>query len=449
MKHITLIAMLFLAGATTRAQVVFESDLESWTDGLPDDFMGVRTSLEADSVFQVTDNPHGGTSAAQLVNMATASSDHRRFTTQPLSVTAGQAFDVTLWVRGNGDLRFGMYDERPGNGYSPYSSYVTVSSGETWEQVTFNIIAAATSDVAEFIFSVKSTTPPHHLIIDDVNISIGTVDPPVEATIAEIQNSTAPDGASPLAGTNVITQGVVSGVTGSSGYFLQDGSGEWSGIYVFNAPGELTIGDALSVTGTVTEFNGQTQLTGVLAQTVLSSGNALTATMIPTGSANTEAYESVLVQVVNAACTASGAFGQFTVNDGSGDALVDDVIYAFPFVVGTSYDITGVLQYAFSEWRILPRFEADVTIATGIGELAGATVTVFPNPANNMLTLDLGGVDGRTEYSLHDATGRLVMADVVTADRSAIDVSALTNGVYVMALRNNSATWSTRITVQH
>ena len=53
MKHFySLVAALCLC-AMGNAQVVFQSDLSSWSMGLPTDFFGTRTSAQPDSVSQI------------------------------------------------------------------------------------------------------------------------------------------------------------------------------------------------------------------------------------------------------------------------------------------------------------------------------------------------------------------------------------------------------------
>jgi hypothetical protein len=277
----------------------------------------------------------------------------------------------------------------------------------------------------------------------------GTVVPPTAATIAEIQESTAPDGASPLVGTVVATQGTVSALNGTSGFFLQDGTGPWTGIYVFNAPGTLAIGDAITLTGTVAEFNGQTQLTGLSSLNVVSSGNALPATLISTAAGNTEPYESVLAVVAPATCTAQGSFGQYTVNDGGGTLLVDDVIYAHPFVVGTTYSITGVVQYAFNEWRMLPRFAADVELYNSVTDLNGTVLRSYPNPAMDLFTIELQRTAVRTELRMIDANGRLVRSELITGDRAILDVSGMAEGLYTVSLMLDNGAEHVRVMVQH
>jgi hypothetical protein len=447
MKHFTLLVPALLLSVMLQAQL-FESSFEDWTGSTPDEWVGSKTNLPGSGIEQVTDNVHSGTSAVRLIR---AVSGHQRFTTQPLSVVDGTTYTVSFWVRGEGQIRVGLFDERATNsGYAGYvpQNYVTVS-GNTWQQVSQQIVAANTSAVAEFILSLQNTVAPNHLVVDDVTITEGgVVNPPQAATITEIQQTTDPGGASTLVGTVVSTSGIVTALVpgNNPGYFIQSGSGAWSGIYVFSPPGSLAIGDAITLNGTVAEFNGQTQLTFVSNVFTASSGNAIPTTVITTAEANTEPYESVLVTVQNAAVTAAGQFGQYTINDGSGPTLVDDVIYAHPFTVGTVYSITGVLQYAFSEWRILPRFTADVSITTGMAQLDGSRVRMYPNPASDLLQLETG-LEGRVEVQLTDAAGRTVLADVLTSDRSQLNVASLPNGLYLLTLRSAAGSWSSRVMV--
>lgn len=447
MRHITLLALATVLVLPLQAQVIFQSGFENWTGNIPDGWFGMRSNIAASAISQVDLNPHSGDHAVRLENTLTATQDHKRFTTQDLTVVASTTYDVSFWVRGQGDVRLGVYDGRPGNGYSPYTSYTTISNDNTWQQVTLSIAAAVDASNAQFILSVKSTVAPEHLVFDDVTITAQSVNPPVAATIQQIQETTDPGGASPLVGTAVITTGVVTAIIpgNNPGFFFQDGTGPWSGLYVFFNPAGLARGDEVRVTGTVTEFNGQTQIASVANLETLGTGNSIGTTTASTAQANTEPYESVLVTLEAAECTASGAFGQFTMNDGTGPTLVDDVIHAFPFVVGQVYNITGVVQYAFNEWRTLPRDDDDVEVVTGIAELNGSIITLYPNPASDLLVVEMPTIAGLTEFRLFDATGRLVLERTLTSTREAINVLGLPAGAYTAQLTDGKAVRSLQV----
>lgn len=446
MRHISLLACAALFALPMSGQVVFQSGFEDWTDGLPDDFMGVRTHPGfTDSVSQVTSDPHSGNFAVRLQNRATLTGDHRRFTTQPVEVEANETYTVTFWARGYGDVRLGVFDGRPGNGYSPYTGYITVANSDTWQQYELSRTALMDTDEAEFILSVKSTIAPDHLVIDDVVITGGGVT--VTTPIYDIQYTTDPGGASPLVGQTVNTGGIVT-ATLSNGFFMQNGGGPWSGIFVFSTQNTPEPGDSVAFTANVEEFFGMTQLTQANDFVVVNSDNTLVVTDVSTAQVNTEEYEGVLVKVSSATCTDPNAgFGQFVLNDGSGECLVDDVIHQYAASLGAVYNVTGPVQYAFDEYKILPRDANDVEVVTGIAEQAFDGVKLFPNPATDVLSIHLHRMEGRTEYALADATGRVVLADVLRMEQGTIGLTGLAPGSYVLTLHNGDTIWSSRVLV--
>jgi hypothetical protein len=166
-KHV-----LFLLAVMTvqiiNAQI-FQNDLENWTDNHhPNGFWGSKTSIEVDSVNQYTTSSHGGVYAVQLVN---TESTHKRFTTQPVQVDSGTTYTISFWVRGQGNIRTGIYDGRAtGSGYF-YNAYINVNT-TTWEQYSQTIICEKTNAAGEFIFSVQLTNSANdHIQIDDVSIT--------------------------------------------------------------------------------------------------------------------------------------------------------------------------------------------------------------------------------------------------------------------------------------
>ncbi len=443
MRHFTLIAFAALLALPLQAQIIFESGFEDWNNDLPTDWFGARTNLAAAGVSQVSDDVHGGSFAVRLTRDVTG---HQRFTTQDVEVVDGQAYEVNFWVRGEGQIRLGLYDARAtGSGYAPYTPYTNVS-GNVWTEVTLSITAANTASDGQFILSLQNTVAPEHLVVDDVTISLGSVEPAENASIQEIQETNAPDGSSPLLGTVVNTGGIVTANL-PNGFYIQNGNGPWSGIFVFSTQNVPARGDSVTFSAAVEEFFGTTQLTQVNDFTIVSNGNPQLVTDVSTAQVNTEDMESVLVQVTDATCTDPNAgFGQFVVNDGSGTCLVDDVIYAYTASLNAMYNVTGPVQYAFEEYRILPRDAADVEISTGLVENAFSGVQLYPNPSVDLFTI--AGIQSLTEFIVSDAAGREVLTGSLANERNPISVQDLPAGLYLITLRNAGAVWSTRLAVQ-
>lgn len=449
MKKTLLIASLMLA-AGAQAQLV-ESGFEDWTDGQADGWHGAKTQTATLTVEQVTENVHGGASAIRLAN---ANSGHQRFTTQPLTVESGTEYTVTFWVRGAGEIRAGIFDDRTTSSGYNYGDNTYVTATATWTQVTRVITAVTSVTNAEFILSVRNTVAPEHLVVDDVTITAGGSIQ--EVSIHDIQFTTDPSGDSPYNGQVVSTSGIVTAVyitynnEGQGQYrytYLQDGSGAWNGVVVFdyfNNNNVAAIGDAVTVVAEVDEYNGLTELTGLQSFVVTANNQTVPAPLVvETGDVASEPLESVLVRVASATCTLvpSGAsFGKWNVNDGTGDAVVGKQMYTTTPepTLGQVFNVTGVVSFGFGEFNIQPRMTSDVEIATGVSTVSAfAGASVYPNPASELVTLELGSAAGqRVEYTLTDATGRTVLAgSLVGQDRTALGVQGLNNGLYHLTLR--------------
>lgn len=426
----------FLAVASL-GHAQFSSDLETWIgDTVPADWFGVKTNIESDSIAQVTSNPHGGALAVQLMNRENTT---RRFSTQPLAVDSAQAYDVTYWVRGQGEVRISMFDGRQENsGYAPNGPYTTVSS-DTWTELTATVVCDHTNPAGEFIIYLRNTVAPGDVVVDDVNITIGVVEPPVEASIYEIQYTTAPDGASTFNGDAVITGGIVTGLDtiGADAYFIQAGSGPWSGVYVYDQAHTVSLGDSVLLTATVDEFsNATTELINVSAFAIAGNYPLPAPQLLDTDGATQEQWEGVLAILANAECTSlPDGFGEWGITQPSGDYLVDDLMYAYVPEVGNSYDITGCIHYANGAWKICPRFAADVVAATSISENIFSAATIGPNPASDVVRVSTGLPAGtRVAFALTDATGRTVRTGLLNGNGT-IAVGELKAGLYHLTLR--------------
>src|SRR5690554_2671851 len=108
MKIFTLLLFAALLVSGVNAQLL-DSDFSDWDNGQPVGWGGVKTNLDAENILQADNDGGQGEFAVELVNQE---SGHRRFTTQPLTVGAGDSYDITFWVRGTGDVRSGLFDDR-------------------------------------------------------------------------------------------------------------------------------------------------------------------------------------------------------------------------------------------------------------------------------------------------------------------------------------------------
>ncbi len=195
------------------------------------------------------------------------------------------------------------------------------------------------------------------------------VAPVFSGTLTSIYDIQGQTNDSPFAGQVVSTSGVVTANFGET-YFIQDGSGAWNGLFIYDPGRNPSIGDSIIVTGLIEEYYTKTELKEVDGYYLISSNKTLpTPAIINTGQGS-EAYESVLVRVVNAICTDDeyqANFFMWKVDDGSGDMLVHNTsIFEYEPVLGESYNVTGPLNFDFDEWKIEIRLESDVVDGTDI-----------------------------------------------------------------------------------
>jgi len=226
--------------------------------------------------------------------------------------------------------------------------------------------------------------------IDQSNNPFHIIEPTTERTIYEIQYSET--GPSPLDGLQVITNGIVTAVS-EYGFFLQDDLGAWNGVFVYEYGSNVSQGDEVNITATVAEYYDKTELIDIEEYSVLSIGNPLPSVVsLSTLDANQENYEGVLVQVNNAECTDfNPEDNEWLVDDGSGEIMVNDLMYEFVPVIGEFYDITGVVDYAYGSFRIEPRYSSDISITSLVQEnVVNIDLNLFnyPNPFNPTTTIN-------------------------------------------------------------
>lgn len=249
----------------------------------------------------------------------------------------------------------------------------TDGSGEAWEYADSWAYRTNGSTPSGSTFTIGDWIIPGPDALDGETtnasaaqpVPVGTFDPDggstiTPYTISEIQETTDPSGDSPRVGETVETSGTVTAV-GNGGFWIQDGTGAWSGIFVLDGSAIAAIGDNVTVTGAVQE---SFELTRISATSVAinSSGNPVpSSTSVSTGTAGVEEFESVLLSVSGAICVnADAGFGEYILNDGTGDYRADDVLFAFVPEEFAEYDAVGIGYFSFGNFKLAPRDVDDI-----------------------------------------------------------------------------------------
>ncbi|SFW88938.1 reprolysin-like metallopeptidase [Chitinophaga sancti] len=83
--------------------------------------------------------------------------------------------------------------------------------------------------------------------------------------------------------------------------------------------------------------------------------------------------------------------------------------------------------------------------ATRSGAISGDLdkIQIYPNPAKNVVNVNLAGVKGKSEVSMYDVNGRQVLRREVSAVNAQLDISTLPTGVYIIKVKNGITEVST------
>jgi hypothetical protein len=79
-----------------------------------------------------------------------------------------------------------------------------------------------------------------------------------------------------------------------------------------------------------------------------------------------------------------------------------------------------------------------VNPCTGINEILANSISVYPNPANGIINVDLTSeLAQNSSLEVYDALGKLVLKQVLANDLNSINISNLDNGIYTFKVLNN------------
>ena len=207
-------------------------------------------------------------------------------------------------------------------------------------------------------------------------------------SIHDIQFTEEGSGDSPYKDQIVTTTGIVTGVAGTSSFYVQDGTGLWNGIYVYKGTQDITmpaVGDEIQFRAKVVEYYNLTEMKNIEYINVISSNNELPAATPVTAAELTEPTEGILVSATNYLCVHDGDGNYWNSKYVDADVptgtptdtlLVYRQMYNdFLPTVGKTYSFTGLVAFDFGAFKIAPRNADDViesqeNIAPAISEVA-------------------------------------------------------------------------------
>lgn len=415
-------------------EFICNGDFENWTDGKPDCWFGAKTNIAASGVVQYTENPQSGSSAVQLIN---ADGTHKRFTSQATSVENGQGYKVTFWLKGKGDIRTGLFDEREdAYGYF-YNEYIVVNS-DTWSEYSQVILAENTSDVAEFIFSLRNSDEAMgHIQLDNVSVEI------ISNEATQVSNLLALRGGETgmryqLTGEAILTYQQ----NFRNQKYIQDNS---AAIVIDDIDGIISttyaIGDGITgITGTLTSNSGMLQFVPTEDPgSATSNGNAITPE-VRTLESLTANDQAKLVRIENVSfANATGNFAtstNYNLTSANGNGVFRtsffDADYIGTPVPTQAQNLTVLVNQYLATIQFTARSLADFEIYTSVPLIDLAGVSIYPNPFRDHIRLT--NLEQIEKVRLVNSSGQVMAEYESLGGDLEIGTSTVKSGLYFIQL---------------
>ena len=141
------------------------------------------------------------------------------------------------------------------------------------------------------------------------------------------------------------------------------------------------------------------------------------------------------------------AFVQFIWDFGDGSSLEFGMDKTHTYV--TASDYLSKLYFYFTGWMNdsdIDSVSQNVGVCTGIADNSADQLSIYPNPANDMLYIEN---NGDAQIEIFNANGSLVLSRTLEEQLSKIDITALTEGLYLVKIKRESGITTRKILIQH
>ena len=103
-----------------------------------------------------------------------------------------------------------------------------------------------------------------------------------------------------------------------------------------------------------------------------------------------------------------------------------------------TYDVTLITENVNGTDTLVKTAYIEVTSSIGVQEYNDGQVSIYPNPANDRLTVELTQIELPCFFALKDMQGRTVYSTVVNSEKLEIDLSAYAKGIYLIRVNNDN-----------
>lgn len=143
-------------------------------------------------------------------------------------------------------------------------------------------------------------------------------------------------------------------------------------------------------------------------------------------------------------------------HNGGAAAGTDDVSFMYgqsvPEQTVFGYNATGALLYLTNPRALVVRPDFDCGLNLGLAEInQSIEANVFPNPAQDQLTVSLTTEIMVGTITMTDLNGRIVLTNEVKSNATdiSINVAEIVNGMYILHIRSDKGVKSIQVVVSH
>ena len=88
---------------------------------------------------------------------------------------------------------------------------------------------------------------------------------------------------------------------------------------------------------------------------------------------------------------------------------------------------------------------ASLMLASNETKLEAKSINVYPNPANESITISLSNLEKGARFEMYDITGKLCLKSQLVKEQNQIDISKLEEGLYLLKINNGITNYSKKV----
>jgi uncharacterized repeat protein (TIGR01451 family) len=116
--------------------------------------------------------------------------------------------------------------------------------------------------------------------------------------------------------------------------------------------------------------------------------------------------------------------------------------------VGTVIPNSAAIYFDFNAPIITNTFTTTFVETLSVGDVNNASFSIYPNPAKDLVTIQLANFNDSYTIELIDIQGKLIYKKAINSDMSELNISSLKSGLYFVQLKSGSKTMVQKLIIE-